>query len=675
MSYSKYYLYKQQVSYDNGITWSDTLETVPSGSPIATYSTLADCEAHDYSLDYLTFVAQESGRFSFTPRYNNVISYSLDSGTTWTEGSVVTVSSGDVVMWKGEMEPFPNNFLGIGLFSSNGRFIAQGNIMSLLYGDNFEGQTDIRYNGAFITLFDNCTTLTSAENLILPATTLAEFCYYRMFQRCTSLTTAPELPATTLVRNCYFSMFQGCTSLTTAPVLSSTTLAIGCYDSMFQGCSSLTTVPQLPATTLADNCYTDMFAGCTSLTTAPVLQASIMRFGCYEDMFYGCTSLTTAPVLSSTTLAEACYFGMFQGCTSLTTAPELPATTLADNCYMWMFAGCTSLTTAPELPAITLDELCYYEMFYGCTSLTTAPVLSSTTLAEACYFGMFRGCTSLNYLKCLATDISATDCTTDWVYGVASAGTFIKDCDTNWSTGVNGIPNGWNVTCDYSTKYLTFVAEEDGTFGFRPLEEGNTVQYSTDNGSTWATLSTSVGTTAYTPTISSGTRVLLKGTMTCNYGCCRFSSTCRFHVEGNIMSLYYGDNFDGQTDLTGKVGAFMNIFQDCGSNLTSAENLILPATTLEQYCYYSMFSGCTSITTAPVLSASTMVSYCYAQMFKGCTSLTNITCLAYSMSGSNCTKNWVSDVSSSGTFYKHPNATWLSGNSGTPDNWTVQDAT
>ena len=37
-----------------------------------------------------------------------------------------------------------------------------------------------------------------------------------MFKSCTSLTQAPELPATTLANRCYYSMFGGCVSLTQA---------------------------------------------------------------------------------------------------------------------------------------------------------------------------------------------------------------------------------------------------------------------------------------------------------------------------------------------------------------------------------------------------------------------------------------------------------------------------
>ena len=94
---------------------------------------------------------------------------------------------------------------------------------------------------------------------------VTDYCYYFLFQGCTSLTTAPSLPATTLANYCYHSMFAGCTSLTTAPELPVTTLADSCYHSMFGGCTSLTTAPSLPATTLANYCYYSMFGGCTKL--------------------------------------------------------------------------------------------------------------------------------------------------------------------------------------------------------------------------------------------------------------------------------------------------------------------------------------------------------------------------------------------------------------------------
>ena len=137
---------------------------------------------------------------------------------------------------------------------------------------------------------------------------------------------------------------------------------------------------------------------------------------------------------------------MFRGCTSLTTAPELPATTLANSCYSTMFSSCRSLTTAPKLPATTLTNGCYTGMFNECISLTTAPELPATTLTDSCYNRMFSDCTSLTYIKCLATNISAINCTFNWVFNVASSGTFVKDANmSSWTTDSFGIPSDWTV--------------------------------------------------------------------------------------------------------------------------------------------------------------------------------------------------------------------------------------
>lgn len=185
---------------------------------------------------------------------------------------------------------------------------------------------------------------------------------------------------------------------------------------------------------------------CNALWNYQDLNAPLKAY-CGYGMFNYCISLTVAPELPATTLANNCYHEMFRNCTSLTTAPELPATTLASFCYMSMFYGCTSLTTAPELPATTLVRTCYSSMFRNCTSLTTAPELPAATLDTECYSNMFKNCTNLNYIKCLATNNSASYCTSTWVDGVASTGTFIKHPDMNgWTTSsTGGIPSGWTV--------------------------------------------------------------------------------------------------------------------------------------------------------------------------------------------------------------------------------------
>lgn len=219
-----------------------------------------------------------------------------------------------------------------------------------------------------------------------------------------------------------------------------------------------------------------------------------------------------------------------------------------------------------------------------------------------------------------------------------------------------------------SGNYLTFVATESGTFKFN----GNSINYSLDNGATWTELASNTN----SPTVSAGSKIMWKATLTPQAydGIGIFGSSGNFTVEGNIMSLLYGDNFVGQTNLTGKNYAFYSLFENC-KKLTSAENLVLPATTLANACYIYMFYGCSSLTTAPELPATTLANQCYQGLFNGCTNLNSITCLATYISASNCTTNWVSGVASEGTFVKASSmSSWISGDNGIPSGWTVQNA-
>ena len=80
-----------------------------------------------------------------------------------------------------------------------------------------------------------------------------------------------------------------------------------------------------------------------------------------------------------------------------------------------------------------------------CSSLETAPDLLAATLPDNAYYQLFYGCSNLNYVRCLATDISATDCLTNWMSGVPSTGTFVKQANSQWPEGTDGIPEGWTV--------------------------------------------------------------------------------------------------------------------------------------------------------------------------------------------------------------------------------------
>ena len=233
---------------------------------------------------------------------------------------------------------------------------------------------------------------------------------------------------------------------------------------------------------------------------------------------------------------------------------------------------------------------------------------------------------------------------------------------------------------DYSQDYLTIVSLEDNnTIGWRKVDYGaptKTISVSTDGGLTWTQRSSDttepVGTVL--ATLNTGDKLLVKGNNS-SYGypnlyyTYMFDSTGTFDVEGNIMSLIYGDNFIGQTTLT-EVKTFIHIFYNC--KLINANNLILPATTLTNSCYHSLFSGCTLLINAPeLIYATTIPTGAYSEMFMNCLSLNYIKCLATDISATNCLQNWVQGVAATGTFVKDANTTWPTGSSGIPANWTV----
>ena len=189
---------------------------------------------------------------------------------------------------------------------------------------------------------------------------------------------------------------------------------------------------------------------------------SIAQYG--DSSVYSCTWITgdaqvkvygnimslvdeTGFATNKSLTANYTFASLFYLNTKLTDASGLllPAETLTESCYAYMFRDCGALTTAPELPATTLAESCYRRMFHGCESLAAAPELKATTLANGCYQEMFKNCGSLNSVTCLATDINASDCTRDWLAGVAASGTFTKASGVDWSG--KGIPtwNGWTV--------------------------------------------------------------------------------------------------------------------------------------------------------------------------------------------------------------------------------------
>ena len=142
-----------------------------------------------------------------------------------------------------------------------------------------------------------------------------------------------------------------------------------------------------------------------------------------------------------------------------------------------------------------------------------------------------------------------------------------------------------------------------------------------------------------------------------------------------LASSCYRSMFNGCTGLTSAPelpattlagSCYSSMFSGC-TGLTSAPEL--PATTLVSSCYHSMFTGCTGLTSAPELPATTLAGSCYHSMFTGCTNISLIK-VHFTAWGTQ-TSGWVTNVKSTGTFYKPTALPEEYGVDIIPTGWTV----
>jgi len=88
------------------------------------------------------------------------------------------------------------------------------------------------------------------------------------------------------------------------------------------------------------------------------------------------------------------------------------------------------------------------------------------------------------------------------------------------------------------------------------------------------------------------------------------------------------------------------MFSGCTSLETAPE---LPATTLTDHCYSNMFSGCTSLTGTITIKCVSEAEGCYSFMFDGCSSLNSIYISATSGEwDSNNSADWLNGVAQTG---------------------------
>lgn len=87
----------------------------------------------------------------------------------------------------------------------------------------------------------------------------------------------------------------------------------------------------------------------------------------------------------------------------------------------------------------------------------------------------------------------------------------------------------------------------------------------------------------------------------------KFAMTGIIQSYGNVMALV------NKAKNINNSYQFYSLFNGCSSLTTPPE---LPATVLAPWCYYNMFNSCTNLLTLPSLPAENMATGCYARMFE-----------------------------------------------------------
>ena len=167
-------------------------------------------------------------------------------------------------------------------------------------------------------------------------------------------------------------------------------------------------------------------------------------------------------------------------------------------------------------------------------------------------------------------------------------------------------------------------------------------------------------------------------------------------LSGNVMSLI--DSVGDTLEIPNSY-CFYRLFMN--SNVKTVSKDFLPATTITEYCYASLFYNCRSLVDAPDLPANELKNNCYRELFydcsnlvkapllpanelklecynklfQGCKKLNYVKCLAtrgtYFPSAS-ATTAWMSGVANDGIFEKPAESVYLTDSgSGIPSRWTV----
>ena len=142
-----------------------------------------------------------------------------------------------------------------------------------------------------------------------------------------------------------YRMFYKCSSLTSLDVTHFNTANVTDMSYMFYKCSSLTSldVTHFNTANVTDMSY--MFSSCSSLTSLDVTHFNTANVTNMSTMFYNCSKLTSLDVTHFNTAKVTNMYSMFRKCLALTSLYLTNFNTEKVTNMSYMFSSCSSLTT------------------------------------------------------------------------------------------------------------------------------------------------------------------------------------------------------------------------------------------------------------------------------------------------------------------------------------------
>ena len=378
MSYYKYYLYKEQISYDGGTTWQDVTPSVttPSGDPIGTYETYEQCTGGTPEIQY-RWTQSGTTCIGYNKYQNNIKEQSTDGGSTWTvvipeEYSASTLIEADSPDC-GYVPPTPTGCT-CDAFSFSGT--SEGNNTYRIEIPSGEtAVTAATWNTDCGIVPQDFTHTDDSEFQVI--VTDGHWIFDNNLIKFTASTNSTNFVREGNMTITYTVDGNSCTKVTHL---------VQAAGQGFNGRYKLT-LNNSNTVTAACNSTSSITSGdVSSRYSGTVVTAEIGS--CVNKIagrtFRNCTSLTSVIIPNSVTIID---FTSFDTCYNLTgiTIPN-SVTTIAE----YAFYDCSGLTGNLTIPdSVTIISSC---TFGNCSSLTSCAIGSGTTTIGK---GAFSGCTSL----------------------------------------------------------------------------------------------------------------------------------------------------------------------------------------------------------------------------------------------------------------------------------------